>query len=1194
MNLPLATAILSAALLMTAMPRSARAGDGTMTTQYNLRKLIDTLYVKLQEDGNKTRDKLGENKFRLLTGDEYVVDPETNDPPTFKIKVEDTAYMADQAFYDLNSGFKLCEELPASPVLFDSLTISSDRPATSPAGRQDATHKIFTLVLSRNNIIKDIFPEIGGVRAPYRKMSLCVKLNTRFAEYFDTHDKIKVRPIPMFTILFKNAAALRDLYDSRNSKVCEATKHRSIHVDTFSDSAEVRAATFGHSGPTETKTSSGHLRVYTPNHRTVQVENAFACRAHLYQMAFTCTDNAWAPSLTWLQRLEEQVDPEECARWRLKRQCTIFSANITGGGVKEETVHMSQTSAHQFRSNVTDHAMYNLFDAHVKKHIMPHCVNRIAGKIYVRNCILDEEVPVTYSAPFQATSGGKRLVTPFGSVKADHFLLKQRPNPLSKKEATYGKTKDSTYGWVHINNVGHHLTTLMWTASDSSGALKNSIDDTNICPFTLLYEMPVHSIITSNLQYTDMGLSHGNKVKQVITFVEQTADSLKTPHKIKVYDNQRMRDDDVIRMELNPENKCMYADGNIHQTYMSDRSVLVQFTDNSQIKPTLRSNSWNRSKQKFQVPPPLGGELGIHGLKGQGSSRDATRATDIFEATCSGIQSSFVDKYEHTWTCIHGMPTLTKLQTTVADLDAFVPKVNPDAPVSTAFSSLYTGGFYIPSAIGAHLAGLTGAEKKTMNVMVTEIGRLYNHIENTRAEKMDIFEKVSSIEPDLISKMLFPDHHIKVTRAGDYWAVHRCVLISWRDVRVIPSLRIDHAQMPLPEEYRKTRLNSGIEHLADICYSSPIVKVINSELGVTYMQSVNGGAELTRELSLIGPCKKNIGGVLSFDVGDQVVSFSAETGDLIRISERSTHPQSASYNIYHTGKFDPLKKSIEVGSSSHVVGSLATSDLKMDNLILSTDSDYVPKPDEIHDIAYHRGTDEGVRRHLQEVTFRAALDPISPARFLAVLNSVAIDKLNLDRHKRQERDAIPARFWPYETHTLPARIPNSEADHQPISQAFRRRRLKRSTEGTSTENGVFPQDENDFSPRAIHKRSLGGSGLTPNDQRKLPQRLSDTPHKDFVINDLRLRFEAFKTRFAKDSILELVMTVFVWLILVFVCYMSIITYANRRLLLEYMSGPKDSASIYAAAASTGRVRNEDKKHTEVDQRMKTLYHPIKN
>lgn len=77
-----------------------------------------------------------------------------------------------------------------------------------------------------------------------------------------------------------------------------------------------------------------------------------------------------------------------------------------------------------------------------------------------------------------------------------------------------------------------------------------------------------------------------------------------------------------------------------------------------------------------------------------------------------------------------------------------------------------------------------------------------------------------------MAETLYPDQHIHVTKSGDDWAIHRCQIVLLKNMRVIPSLKLDYPDMPIPTVYRnlQSQLRDEEPHSSDLCYASPIVK----------------------------------------------------------------------------------------------------------------------------------------------------------------------------------------------------------------------------------------------------------------------------------------------------------------------------------------------------------------------------------
>lgn len=1037
--------VLIISLTISLMSTRVEAGDGTPHLQFDLRKLTDVLKVKLTEDGNKNTDKLGSNNFRLVTGNEYVVDPSDDAAPSMKIIVEDWKFHTSQAFYHAQGGMQLCTALPDEDVNYSDCNIATA--VVNIDGSNRPNYARFTFSLRKHDVRTAIFPMQNGRRAAYRKLLITAKLNPVFEKYFHANDKIKTRPLPLFTILFKNAEVLKPLYDSRNGKMCESAKHRYLNIDTFSDKAEFETGPKGHAGPTTTKFTGGVLKVYTPNKRIVKLESAFACRTELYQAMFRCNHRVWDVSFTWLPKVIESVDAAECRKWQETRQCTVFRSNLTAIN-HTETMNMSQVTRNQFRTNVTDNTLYTLFDRHVSKHVMYQCVNRVSGLMYVRNCILDTDVPVTYSFPYQSTTGGKRLVTPFGALPVGYVLnptsvssnggvdggsSTASDEKLSKVSANSGK--DDKYGWVKMNTSSQHphMATLMWFQHEVDSSFKFAVS-ADICPFTTLMTMPVNAVITDNLQHTDIGISHGHNVRKMITFIENTADLLMTPHRMKVYDNHRLNDEDVKRMKLSPgtNNRCMHPAGEIYQTFLIDGTILLQFIDDSQILQVMRSNHWNRSKRKNTVKRVEYQKSDGKNVVGLSDSLQTT-ASDLDEAVCTGTRSTYKDGYEHIWQCVNGIPTLVTIGTAAAVVPAFSPPPNPTQPKEATFMDLHTGVYWPGNDLNGLLGAFTSDQTKFLKHILRLNARLHNVNENEKWSKTNIFERVGALEPDLMTKTLFSDEHVKITRAGDYWAVHRCEPIDWKDVRVLPSLRLDHKDMPAPSLYRNIGLKSGATHLADVCYSTPIVKIKHAELGVIFAQVLDGGSEYSRDLNLLSPCKRSEG-VMKFDIGDQVITFSASTGKLLRVSSRYTHPLSPFFNHLHRTNYNPIEKNIETGSS-HVSGAMtrqsSAPSVQVYDMMVGTDQDYVPKPEETSDIYYRTHGDSSIRHHLNELTLEQSLTPKSASNFLSLIDGKTVNRLNEERYKREERHNIPAWHWPYEDTSLPNKLPITDAEKMP-------------------------------------------------------------------------------------------------------------------------------------------------------------------
>lgn len=1215
--------LLVAIVLAVTQCQFAEGGDGTHSLQYNLLGLTDVLASKLGSGGNpENASKVGDNAFRLITGDEYVVDPEAPGDPVLDIEVEDSNYIDVQAFYSYNKGLKLCSAIPDTVVTFDSLPIGGT-PGTngeSPSTTR-ALHKLYKISVTHAQVKQHIFPILEAdtkTRGAYKKMSICVM--TRHPSQYDVADKSRTRPIPIFTILFKNANVLRKIYDSRNSKVCEKQKHRYINVDFVADLFDLNVGPRGQPGPTKTKTTTGMLRVFTPNQRVYTVEDVHSCRGQYFQIVFDCGRSAWEISKTWLPVLEHGVTAQECQKWKKEKKCRIFYSKEKD---HTETLDLAQVSANQYRTNVTDNTINGIFRDTISNVVHKSCVNRKSGKLFVRNCILDTNVPSTYSFPFESTYGGGRVLTPYGHVKASVMATtvekSATKDPLTG-EPEYGYfTNPITsveYGYAHVSKVDSPSATLVWPRSGNQLRHYALTGSKHVCPYTALLEIPVKSIITDALEHTDIALNRaGNNIlKKVITFVENSPEDMTTPHRFKVYDNQKMSADDITRLGLNPAGgKCMHNPSSIYQTYLVDGTVLLQFVDKSQMVKTDRYvPRWNRNKLKYNVKDtkifPTKG-VNRNNVHHAGTSREISdQPTDLDEAVCSTTLTTYTDAYGHEWQCRHGVATLTKVATR---FDAVVPTVratNPTPPVLSKESSLHTGWFNPFSDIPVN------ADVKKLAAKVSaHFGRIHHQMQLDRLSKSAVTDLFGLLDPTLVSNIIFPDEDVKVTKAGDWWAVHRCKKVLWSNMRIVTSLRLNHPDMPIPTVYRNLatpgdRLNPNVHHLSEMCYASPIVKVLDDELGVSFMQVINGGKELSTELNMMTPCNR-MNGRLHFNVGDQVVTFSGKTGDFHHAVERKTSPMSSLYNIFHTGKTDPLVRNTRTGGTH--ISTMFGGGTNINNNVLSTDEYYVPKPDESSQFTgYHSNVDGNVRDHLLEVGFRESMKPISPGKFLATVDAAAVNMFNLERYKRQERDNVPHHFWPYSTHTLGENIPNTpdaSLEDDTKSALYKRHRVvqkPKSTPGTKktptmssrTRRSTYYLQRDEPLSGGVH---VGGRpGVTMNDQRRLPLQMGDSSSfVQFSVDSMRLHVASFMEEYGYILLiisvaLSLILTPTVFFLISKLT--AIDKYMQDNLMSKHGNANVDHSMTYARNAVLGNLGSQKlAKDREIyktaDRETKTLY-----
>lgn len=1193
---------------------SVNAGDGTHTTQFNLIGLTDVLASKLETEGNaSSREKVGDNMFRLVTGDEYVVDPEATDDPVLNIVVEDSNYLAAQAFYDADVGLKLCGALPDTKVTFDSLPIGGTAPNDGGKPTVDgALHKVYTISISQDQVKRNIFPLVSTttttIRGAYRKMSICCKV--KHVSHYDPGDMATTRPIPLFTILFKNANVLRRVYDSRNSKVCEKQKHRYINMDTLADVFALATGPRGHPGPTKTKISTGLLRVFTPNQRVYNIDGVTACRAEYYQIAFRCSDSAWAVSKTWLPVLEHGVTAEECLRWEMERKCKVFDSSALAGINHTETLNMAQVSANQFRTNITDHTFYVIFNTKIRNKVRAMCLNRASGKMFVRNCIMDRHVPSSYSFPFEATIGGGRVVTSYGHVKANVMATtveKSQHKDELTGEPKYGYFKGNSseafYGYVHIAHADMPATTLIWPKATNQ--LKHHIlsDRNYVCPYTALLEIPVTAVVTENLEHTDIALNRAreNMVKKVTTFVENSNDMIGTPHRFKVYDNQKMDADDVARLGLNPGGgKCMHNPSDIFQTYMVDGTVLLQFVYKSQIGKVGRYVArWNRNKLKYNVRDTLmyhTPDTKRKNTHNSGVSREINGdPTDLEEKVCSTTSSKYTDAYNHDWECKHGVVTLTKVSTSFNVVAPTARAPNPAALDAVTQANIHTG-WYTPIELPAD-----ATESKIINNVAMNLARMHTHMQMEKLMRSSLIDALGQIDPSVIANIIFPDEDVKLTKAGDLWAVHRCTKVLWPNMRVIPSLRLDYHDMPIPTIYRNlgSNLDAAVPHLSDLCYATPIVKTLTKELGVTFMQVLNGGKELNTELNLITPCNR-MDGRLHFNVGDQVVTFSSKTGEFHHAVERRTNPMSSSYNIFHTGKSDPLVKNIRTGGT-HITD-MVGGGTKINNNYFATDDNYVPKPDESSQFTgYHSNIDGNIRDHLLEISFEQSSKPVSPSKFLSTIDAGAVNMLNLERFKRQERDNVPHHYWPYSSLRLNDQIPNTPEDdveEKSKARVYNRHRIYHHTQKTSrkrrsTSSGVTEND-----PTASGVYFAGDYGYTVYDQRRMPLRMkTNSSYGHFILYSIQLHADAFMEEYGPIlltfvSVLTLILTPTVLYLATKLA--AIDKFDREKTWVEHGNTMLDHNMSYASNAVIGGMGIKQTKHDlntleEQDRGTKILY-----
>lgn len=1122
--------------------QKCHGGDGTLS-QYNLMGVTDVIVRNLIDSGRGNRTEhnaVGANRFKLLTGDEYVVHPSSTEAPTLKIVVEDSNYVPSQAFYEDTAGLRLCPALPSTEVLFDNLPIQSDAP-------QDTTsqQRVYTFTISADHVKNNIFPLVHGrKRSPFAKLAVCAKLKSSFAVAFDAGDKARTRPLPLFTILFKNADVLGQVHDSRNVRVCEVRKHRHVHVDPLSGNAEFLYGPKGHGGPTETTVTKGLLKLYTPNHRTEKIEGAHSCRSTLYQVAFRCGDDPWDFSFSWLPKVEEQVDPEECMKWKEEKTCTVFSSDVPFINYTH-TINLSQISSTQFKTNITDGTIYKIFNSQIHNKIWHYCINRLSGKMYVRDCMLDTDVPITYSFPYQTTTGGARVVSPYGVFPLGHVIAPMNQEDTSGPPSN-GYTKDMNYGWKKMTDYEHPLATLMWARSKAEGLFKDAVLK-HVCPFTLLTEMPVSALKTSHMHHTEMGISHGNKIKDVTMFVERNNDLLRAPESIKAYNSQKLTEADITRMRLDTaEHKCLMQGGaNRAETYMVDGNLLLQYVDDSTVgNSAMVHNTWNRKRRKNVTPVQLPFPDESARFKTVNPSLSGL-ATDLEEAVCTGVSDQYEDAFRHTWKCVEGVPTLVSVTTNVVAVIPTPPR-NKAAALKSSFSNIHSGSHFFERE--TEVNAIADAElKKVIKHMIDHNARLHNALENERIQKSLILGKIGLLEPSIFYELLFPGENIKVTKAGDYLSIHRCEEIHWRNVRVITSLRLDHPDMPLPVRYKHMGIRALPTHLTDLCYPTPMVQAKSAELGNFYALVVDNGRELSRNLNVLRQCNKGKG-VIQFNVGDQIVSFSASTGDLVSVSERYTHPRSPAHKIYHVGNIDPLIESMESrgGIAAHSVQ--VGTGMKVDNLVLGTDADYKPKPEEMNDPMYQVSADSSIRHHVDEVSFSEALSPLAGGEFLSSTDTSSTKKVNLERLQREEREGIPVWHWPYiEQGEMLSKLEDTRDMRPfPTHRTFSKYRI--------LEGGKGDRSDQDSDSSSTSKRSAfrerpqssfsgvypgGGPDKTTIDQRILPGGFNPFDKKGFI-DSVHFHWSAFCSRYG-DTLLTLTEL----LVIICVPVTLIVTIMNR-------------------------------------------------
>ena len=839
---------------------------------------------------------LGDFKLVLTTGDVFTVDPLSTRLTPIELNV--VAHGWNDDYIISNDFMALCS--PLGDTTFDKCPLLSERAVWDHGVKKWAINVT-------DAFIKDtLFPTDNDKDTKeFVHMTLSTHLDTKYAKYFNGADAVTDRPLPLYTITFKNANVGREKYDERNLKVCDKTAHSFMDIhDTYKDTSILRNKNGASTGSTTTSMRPGQLRVYSLNKKTLKINAVSSCKMEVHSVLYTCNraGGVWNPEPTWISKTYAPVSADTCKRWKTDRACLINPVNLSrqvdsetevnasDSATDDRIVQMVAVSRNKYRSMYNGSQMLRDFESTSEyADMLLQCPNRMSLVKHFANCVLDVDVPMVMASPYE------KFQTPYGLIHKD-TIAETDSVSLSPGEvrSTFENTETvNRNARVHSDERLSGHVTLIWP-NDTLSTIDDSVKTT--CPYVLQTSMPVMSITTRGVKSTHMGMTHSEPPNVIVKFVPLAVDAGTNRLSFRVTDRQVVSAESMTRMKMagtrcaidNREQRDVKA-----TSYLLHGSIFIQFIDNTQI--ASQDFRWRNSRPLTASGPNNDLRSAHH------------QATTLFDKVCGGNTVEFLDAYRHKWGCKHGRVTLLETMS-INDVyaqqstDAFIA---PSAPagadgVTSEWVTLNTAdGYYAPVNVGR--------ENHELADVYDRVTALYSVVDDMQSERQLMLEDMMKIDPTIGERYIYPrmdlgspihsDIHkrLAIRKAGDYWAVHKCEQVNWTRVKVLDSLKVSSYKRILRGDYYDV---NQLDDVDGICFKNPVVEFTTDSLGTRYGQVIQSGREIdTNVYSSLVPCRRGTNNLL-FNIGGRVYIFSGMDGSYIAQSERKHHPRSTYYNQF--------------------------------------------------------------------------------------------------------------------------------------------------------------------------------------------------------------------------------------------------------------------------------------------------------
>ena len=346
------------------------------------------------------------------------------------------------------------------------------------------------------------------------------------------------------------------------------------------------------------------------------------------------------------------------------------------------------------------------------------------------------------------------------------------------------------------------------------------------CLFTRAKEIPV-TIYSNSIQS-----SSSSDKKFILKFVPKTG----LPYTVD--ESQLLNVNDLILLN---NDKCL-LNPNVANSFLLNSKTLIQYVDQRFLN---ENHPMPEVYHKILPVIPIDNLFGIK----QASSKDYQ------DSICGDISGSiiehtkqFVDSYDYIWQCINGISTLVGTPT-----DFTWQQTNNNNNNS--------------SEIETAPLPLVYSEKHDNDDDDDKESSLYSFVHKNLCllhQNLDkIRDTVGQSLPNIFEDILPNVSPIHLGAYGDYHGIHRCQLVDWRSIKILPSLKVSDNLLKNPLYYQ-----SYGGKRTDLCYIYPLVS-INNETNIAQLLP---GHRLSKQMNQIQSCNVNMAKKI-FVIGDRSYIF---------------------------------------------------------------------------------------------------------------------------------------------------------------------------------------------------------------------------------------------------------------------------------------------------------------------------------